>query len=119
MILTREEVRYYLYYAGFRGLDLDYATDICFCESSFNTNAHNQNSREDSRGLMQINILANPQYQNLNLFDPGINTSVAFEMYQNYGFSPWSCANNIPNPSNLIAGGALVIGLGLLVYYIQ
>lgn len=34
--------------------------------------------REDSRGLFQINIMANPQYANKDLFDPEVNARIAF-----------------------------------------
>ena len=117
MILTREQVKYYLYQSGFRGTDLNNAINICFCESSFNTNAHNTNG-EDSRGLMQINIEANPQYSMLDLFNPQINTNVAFEMFTRYGFNPWSCKYVINESfDNIYLFGAIAIGIGLLVYY--
>ena len=116
MILTELEVRNYLYNSGFRGGDLNGAVAICFCESSFDTEAHNT-SGEDSRGLMQINIDANPQYSHLNLFDPQINTDVAFEMYSQYGFQPWTCKYVLnPSPGGISLAGALVLGLGFFVY---
>jgi hypothetical protein len=46
-------------------------------ESGENPNSHLLNSIEDSRGLYQINITANPQYKNINLFDPVENAKIA------------------------------------------
>ena len=98
MILTESQVRNYLSSAGFSGQALSFAVKICQCESGFNTQAHNTTG-EDSRGLMQINVSANanPQYSYLNLFDPAINTRVAFEIFQARGknFRDWTCARNL------------------------
>ena len=93
MIITRNLVRSYLEYAGFRGTDLDNAVRICRCESSFDTEAHNTRG-EDSRGLMQINLDAHPEYSNLDLFDPTINTVIAYKVYKEsgYSFRAWTCA---------------------------
>lgn len=127
MIITENLVRSYLEFAGFRGRDLNSAVRICRCESSFNTAAHNT-SGEDSRGLMQINVNAHPQYMNLNLFDPSVNTQIAFELYFRRGktFKDWTCAYLLGierktgiQPVNdeiiLIAGLAIVVGV--LLYY--
>lgn len=120
MILTELEVTQYLFSAGFSGTALRYAVDICHCESDFNTDAHNT-SGEDSRGLMQINVNAHPQYANLNLFDPLINCMVAKEIYAQAGnsFQPWTCAHLLglvtpPGSSILLAGFVL---LGGFLYY--
>ena len=96
MILNADEVRSYLELAGFTGQALDYAVEISSCESGFNTDAHLLTSREDSRGLMQINIKAHPEYSHLNLYDPAINTEVAFDLYSLRGntFRDWTCAIN-------------------------
>ena len=127
MILSEQQVKQYLYNAGFRGSHLNAGVQIAFCESSFNPYAHNT-SGEDSRGLMQINVYpnANPQYANLNLFDPGINTKVAFEIYKNagYTFKDWSCAKSLKlvNPiryENFIIPGLLVASFGLIIYFNQ
>jgi len=99
MILSSSQVREYLSQAGFKGTALQAALDIAYCESGFNTNAHNTNG-EDSRGLMQINVSpnANPQYYNFNLFDPRINTQVAYQIFKAWGnkFAAWTCSTN-PN----------------------
>ncbi len=52
-------------------------------ESAGNPNAHANTSTEDSRGLFQINIKANPQYANKNLFDPEVNARIAFSDFIN------------------------------------
>jgi len=120
MILTESEVKSYLSNAGFKGVALNYATQICYCESGYNTNALNLTSREDSRGLMQINVIAHPEYSNLDLFNPGTNCMVAYQIYQESGnnFGAWTCANllNLVNPNIFYYG----IGLALfgLTYYI-
>jgi hypothetical protein len=45
-------------------------------ESGLNPFAWN-NSGEDSRGLYQINVRANPKYADVNLFDPVTNATIA------------------------------------------
>ena len=97
MILTKNQTREYLAMAGFTGQPLDYAVQICQCESDNDTNARALTNREDSRGLMQINIFAHPEYQNLNLYDPLINCQVAYQLYLNRRktFSDWTCAKNL------------------------
>lgn len=111
MILNSTQVNGFLYSAGFRGIDLQAALKICFCESSFNTNAHNTNG-EDSRGLMQINVDAHPHLANLNLFDPQINCNEAYKIYLQSGkkFTAWTCAKllKLENPSNIFFGIGLV-----------
>lgn len=117
MILTNSQVAMYLYNAGFKGIALQSALKICACESGFNTNAHNT-SGEDSRGLMQINVNAHPEYSNLNLFDPQVNCNCAYEIFTQSGktFRAWTCARqlNLENPY-FIYGTALAF-LGIALY---
>jgi len=123
MILNESQVKNLLYNAGFRGSHLNAAVKIAFCESGFNTKAHNTIG-EDSRGLMQINVAsnANPQYSNLNLFDPVINTKVAYQIYlnRNKTFKDWTCARTLglvnPIQNNYILPAALVY-LGIILYF--
>jgi hypothetical protein len=120
MILTADEVKYHLYNAGFRGFDLNLAVEICRCESGFNTNAHNT-SGEDSRGLMQINVApnANPQYQFYDLFNPVINTEVAYQIYTARGnsFQDWTCGIEIlENNKEMMLGIAVAIIIGITLY---
>lgn len=122
MILTNSQVATYLYNAGFKGIALQSALKICACESGFNTNAHNT-SGEDSRGLMQINLDAHPEYSNLNLFDPQVNCNCAFEIFTESGnFSAWTCARQLGlvNPSNIYYGiGLVFIGIALYISVAQ
>lgn len=50
---------------------------IMLLESGGKPDAHNNSGTEDSRGLFQINLKANPAYKDLDLFDPVINAMVA------------------------------------------
>ena len=127
MILSKSQAYNYLYNAGFRGSHLNAALQIAICESSLNTNVHNTTG-EDSRGLMQINVAsnANPQYANYNLFDPVINTQVAFRIFQQWGnnFGAWTCARTLglvnPGNSNDIQNLIIPIALlGLTLYLIS
>lgn len=117
MILNEQQVRQYLYNAGFRGSHLNAAVKIAYCESGFNTKAHNT-AGEDSRGLMQINVSsnANPQYRMYDLFNPEINTKVAYQIYlnRNKTFKDWTCARNLglvnpPKTENLLLPAAIVL----------
>ena len=123
MRLSKDEVRQYLFNAGFRNNALLYAVSICHCESNYETTAHNTNN-EDSRGLMQINVSpnANPQYKNLDLFNPQINCNVAYEIFINRGrtFRDWTCAKMLGleypgqiSPILAVAGVAIIAGIVL------
>ena len=124
MILTANQTRQYLFNAGFRNTALNYALQICFCESNFETTAHNT-SGEDSRGLMQINVSpnANPKYLNYNLFNPQINCDVAFEIFVLRGrsFRDWTCAQTLglTNPGQkdvFFAFAGIAIMTGIVLY---
>lgn len=117
MILNSTQVATYLYNAGFKGINLDAALKICYCESGFNTNAHNTNG-EDSRGLMQINVDAHPEYKNLNLFDPQINANCAYEIFTQSGknFKAWSCAKSLGLEKPVILFGTALAFIGIALY---
>lgn len=123
MYLTYNQVKSVLSNAGFKGINLEAALKICYCESNFNKDAHNT-SGEDSRGLMQINVSdnANPQFKHLNLFDPQINANVAFEIFTMYGknFNAWTCARTLKltNPLNNILLPLFAIGLSFVMFAI-
>ncbi len=125
MILTATQVRSFLEAAGFTGNDLNNAVRICYCESGYNTKAHNT-SGEDSRGLMQINVSAHPVYKPLDLFDPEMNSMIAFEIYKDagYTFRDWSCAyilgilkKNTPVNDGIIIMAAIAIIGSIVLYY--
>jgi len=52
-------------------------------ESGGNPKARAVTQYEDSRGLFQINVLANPQYATSNLYDPEVNARIAFQDFIN------------------------------------
>lgn len=121
MVLSESEVRLYLSNAGFKGIDLNKAVLIAECESGFDPYAHNQNF-EDSRGLMQINLDAHPEYNVCNLFDPGINTKVAYELYGKAGnsFRDWTCNTLLGlDKPKIPLYLAFAIGIGIVVYSIS
>ena len=120
MILSRNIVEQVAYNAGFRGNALDNSVEIAGCESGFDTNAYNLTNREDSRGLWQINIKANPQFASWDLFDPQINANAAYQLYKNRGdnFSDWTCAImlNLVNPTTLSISTLAIVSI--LVLYL-
>ena len=122
MILTEQQVKQYLYNAGFRGKDLITAVKIAKCESGFNTNAHKKDAIEDSRGLMQINVKenANPQYAHLNLFDPQINANVAYEIYTKWGknFNAWTCYKKVKDKNKGISEHLIFFIFLIVIIYL-
>lgn len=50
-------------------------------ESGGDPSSHADTSSEDSRGLFQINIKANPQWAGTDLYDPTTNAKIAFENF--------------------------------------
>jgi len=60
---------------------------IAYTESSFNPNAHALTSREDSRGLFQINLTAHPQFESYNLYDPTVNATLAADDFINPAYT--------------------------------
>lgn len=122
MYITETEVRSYLIGAGFEGVHLNQAVNIAMCESSFNTNAHNTTG-EDSRGLMQINVQAHPEYLPIDLFDPALNTRVAYEIYQAAGntFRDWTCARTLgyyKRPGDVLPILGVAFLFGIVLYFI-
>lgn len=81
---------------GFR--DVRTAVAIALAESSGDPNANAVVVRpmpgfkpEDSRGLWQINVIANPKYRGWNLYDPQVNARAAYEMSRGgVWWRPWS-----------------------------
>ena len=54
---------------------------IMMMESKGNPLAELKNDIETSRGLYQINIVANPQYAGLDLFNPVVNAEIAAKYF--------------------------------------
>ncbi len=93
--MTREEVREVWIAQGGPIQSADLVAEIAWRESRFKPDAHRVSDVEDSRGLMQINVRAHPQYRRVNLYDPIINMRAALAV-SNGGrdFSPWSTYND-------------------------
>lgn len=86
-VLTRAEVTLLLALYFPRDA-VDRIADIAMLESGYHTGAWNQ-SGEDSRGLLQINIQAWPDYGAWNLFDPQLNCYFAGLIYGQQGYAAW------------------------------
>jgi hypothetical protein len=54
---------------------------IMMSESGGDPNARTSTSKEDSRGLFQINLKAHPQWKNVNLYDPIENAKLAADNF--------------------------------------
>lgn len=80
--------------AGFRGADLNMAVAVAIAESGGNTSARNLSSREDSRGLWQINVRAHPEFASSNLYDPATNARAARAVLAKQGWRAWSVFTN-------------------------
>lgn len=80
--------------AGWRGNALVVAVAVALAESGGNPNAHALTSREDSRGLWQINIRAHPEYASAQLYDPKVNAQAAHTIWVKSGWGPWSTHNS-------------------------
>lgn len=78
--------------AGFTGWRLIVAVAIAKGESGWNTSAHALTSREDSRGLWQINVNAHPWGKSINLYNDEVNARAARRVWREAGgsFHPWS-----------------------------
>lgn len=88
------QILQHAYNAGWRGNDLAVAGAVAKAESGGDTNARALTSREDSRGLWQINVKAHPEQANVNLYDPATNAKVAYDLWKRSGWGPWSAHNN-------------------------
>jgi hypothetical protein len=71
------------------------AAQVASYESGGRPSAHAHTTREDSRGLWQINVKSNahPEYANANLYDPMVNAHAAVAISRNgTQWSQWSTA---------------------------
>ena len=82
--------------AGFSPNESEDLYLIATCESSLIPNKNCLNClgvSESSFGLLEINILAHPEYANLDLYNPQVNISTAYKIYKNEGWNAWhNCA---------------------------
>lgn len=77
------------------GEPLVLAVAIALAESGGNPLAHANTSREDSRGLWQINVRAHPTWANRNLYDPATNAQAMAEISSGgTNWQPWSTYTN-------------------------
>lgn len=72
--------------------DLTIAVAVARGESGWNTTARLHTSREDSRGLWQINTLAHPWGKKINLYNGRVNANAARRVWRQAGGSwrPWT-----------------------------
>lgn len=91
-VIPGSRVALYAHNAGFSGWRLIVAVAIAKGESAWNTRAHALTSREDSRGLWQINVNAHPWGKSINLYDGQTNAHAARRVWREAGgsFHPWS-----------------------------
>ena len=77
------------------GEPLVLAVSIALAESGGNPLAHALTSREDSRGLWQINVRAHPTRADDNLYDPRVNAQAMAEISSGgTNWRPWSTYTN-------------------------
>lgn len=114
--LTRAEVASYASKAGFTGSALDIAVAIAKAESGWNPKAHNGVGKDDSYGLMQINMIGGlgparrKQFglkANSDLYDPATNMRVAHGIYASQGFQPWTTYTNDEYKKYLVDSGSV------------
>lgn len=113
MILSPSALASYAYAAGFRGSALTTAVAVAMAESGGDPAALNTSDPGTSRGLMQINLGAHPNYAGSNLFDPQTNFNAAYAVYHAAGnsFRPWSTFTNGTYAANLNIAQNAVSGL--------
>ena len=73
------------------------AYGVCVCESHGVATAHCLDCAgvaEDSRGPMQINVDAHPQFAGWNLYDVSTNAQAALQVWKSQGWNAWSTYAN-------------------------
>lgn len=99
--LSRAELYALFKGAGFTGHNLDVAVAVALAESGGDTNAHNGDAStgDDSYGVMQINMIGSlgPDRRkrfhlksNADLFDSATNARVAYAIWKEQGWHPWT-----------------------------
>lgn len=91
MTLSYDDVAQLALNAGFRADDDSAATAVAIAkaESGFNAAVYGDAAYGGSIGLWQINLPANPQYNEDSLRDPATNAHAAYALYRARGFNPW------------------------------
>jgi hypothetical protein len=88
-VLSLAELRELAAGAGFPAPDV--AAAVAMVESTGNPHARNLTSREDSRGLWQINVRAHPEWASTDLYDPAVNVRAALAVSgKGTNWRPWS-----------------------------
>jgi hypothetical protein len=90
-MLSYDDVARLALEAGFRADDDSAATAVAIAkaESGFNAGVYGDAAYGGSIGLWQINLPANPQYNENSLRDPATNAQAAYALYRTRGFNPW------------------------------
>lgn len=73
------------------GVDVEYATKLIFCESSWNSRAIHYNKGSVDRGLWQINSFYHPEVSKDCAYDTACSTIEAIRIIKTKGFGEWSC----------------------------
>jgi len=73
---------------------------IAECESGFRSTAHCSSCfsgiREDSRGILQVNVLAHPRFAAWNLYSPDVNARAARIIFDAQGYGAWrNCSERL------------------------
>lgn len=92
-ILSKSQVAGYAQSVGLSGNALTVATAIAMAESGGDTSAINPGSatdREYSVGLWQVNLLAHPQYNTIQMQDPAQNAKAMYAISgKGTNWNPW------------------------------
>lgn len=76
------------------GIDVEYATKLIQCESSWNPKAfHYNRSGSIDRGLFQINNVYHPEVSKDCSYDSACSTIEAIRIIKTKGFQEWSCVS--------------------------
>jgi hypothetical protein len=97
--LTGSQVKTLAKQAGFPDKELDTAARVAYVESSWNTEAHADDSDDNSYGLWQINMIGSmgaPRRKafgidrNERLFEPATNAKAAYIVWKGQGWKGWT-----------------------------
>lgn len=74
------------------GVNVEYATKIIQCESSWNPKAFHQNKGSIDRGLWQLNSYFHPEVSKDCAYDTACSTIEAIRIIKSKGFGEWVCS---------------------------